>query len=90
MGTSVTGKVGFPGSHSPRFAGEPAIRPHDLTCILQLLPLNALPFRAHSFSVAANDTACNLLSFRIFGETGGLEWSQEEPNRLVHRKRDGF
>jgi predicted dehydrogenase len=30
------------------------------------------------------------LSFRIFGETGGLEWHQEEPNRLVHRKRDGF
>ena len=30
------------------------------------------------------------LCFRIFGETGGLEWFQEEPNRLVHRKRDGF
>ena len=30
------------------------------------------------------------LSFRIFGETGGLEWHQEEPNRLVHRKRDGL
>jgi len=30
------------------------------------------------------------LSFRIFGETGGLEWNQEEPNRLVHRRRDGF
>jgi predicted dehydrogenase len=30
------------------------------------------------------------LSFRIFGETGGLEWSQEEPNRLTHRRRDGF
>jgi Oxidoreductase family, C-terminal alpha/beta domain/Branched-chain amino acid transport system / permease component/Oxidoreductase family, NAD-binding Rossmann fold len=30
------------------------------------------------------------LSFRIFGETGGLEWNQEEPNRLVHRIRDGF
>ena len=30
------------------------------------------------------------LCFRIFGETGGLEWHQEEPNRLVHRKRDGF
>jgi predicted dehydrogenase len=30
------------------------------------------------------------LRFRIFGETGGLEWHQEEPNRLVHRKRDGF
>ncbi len=30
------------------------------------------------------------LSFRIFGETGGLEWNQEEPNRLVHRTRDGF
>lgn len=27
------------------------------------------------------------LSFRIFGETGGLEWNQEEPNRLTHRKR---
>jgi predicted dehydrogenase len=30
------------------------------------------------------------LSFRIFGETGGLEWHQEEPNRLVHRRRGGF
>jgi predicted dehydrogenase len=30
------------------------------------------------------------LSFRIFGETGGLDWNQEEPNRLVHRRRDGF
>jgi predicted dehydrogenase len=30
------------------------------------------------------------LSFRIFGETGGLEWNQEEPNRLTHRKRDDF
>jgi predicted dehydrogenase len=30
------------------------------------------------------------LSFRIFGEMGGLEWHQEEPNRLVHRKLDGF
>jgi predicted dehydrogenase len=30
------------------------------------------------------------LSFRIFGETGGLEWNQEEPNRLVHRDRSGF
>jgi predicted dehydrogenase len=30
------------------------------------------------------------LSFKIFGETGGLEWHQEAPNRLVHRRRDGF
>src|SRR5262249_16084131 len=30
------------------------------------------------------------LSFRIFGQTGGLEGHQEEPNRLVHRKREGF
>jgi predicted dehydrogenase len=30
------------------------------------------------------------LSFRIFGETGGLEWNQEEPNRLVHSRRDGY
>ena len=30
------------------------------------------------------------LSFRILGETGGLEWHQEEPNRLVHCKLDGF
>jgi len=30
------------------------------------------------------------LSFRIFGETGGLDWNQEEPNRLVHRRRDRF
>jgi len=30
------------------------------------------------------------LSFRVFGETGGLQWNQEEPNRLVHHRRDGF
>ena len=30
------------------------------------------------------------LCFRIFGEAGGLEWHQEEPNRLIHRKRDGL
>src|SRR6266550_9435117 len=30
------------------------------------------------------------LNFRIFGQTGGLEWHQEEPNRLVHRKTEGF
>ena len=30
------------------------------------------------------------LSFRIFGETGGLEWHQEEPNRLIHYRREGF
>jgi predicted dehydrogenase len=30
------------------------------------------------------------LCFRIFGETGGLEWYQEDPNRLVHRQRDAF
>jgi predicted dehydrogenase len=30
------------------------------------------------------------LSFRIFGQAGGLEWHQEEPNSLVHRKREGF
>jgi predicted dehydrogenase len=30
------------------------------------------------------------LSFRIFGQTGGLEWHQEEPNRLVHRKGEGL
>jgi predicted dehydrogenase len=30
------------------------------------------------------------LNFRVFGETGGLEWHQEDPNRLAHRKLDGF
>jgi predicted dehydrogenase len=30
------------------------------------------------------------LSFRIFGETGGQEWQQEEPDRLTHRRRDDF
>jgi predicted dehydrogenase len=30
------------------------------------------------------------LSFRIHGDRGGLEWHQEEPNRLVHRRHDGF
>lgn len=30
------------------------------------------------------------LSFRIHGDLGGLEWHQEEPNRLVHRRAGGF
>lgn len=30
------------------------------------------------------------LSFRIHGDKGGLEWHQEEPNRLIHRRHDGF
>jgi predicted dehydrogenase len=30
------------------------------------------------------------LSFRIFGELGGLEWHQERPNELYHRRLDGF
>ena len=30
------------------------------------------------------------LSFRIHGDKGGLEWHQEEPNRLIHRRQDAF
>jgi predicted dehydrogenase len=30
------------------------------------------------------------LSFRIHGDEGGLEWHQEQPDRLVHRRRGGF
>lgn len=30
------------------------------------------------------------LSFKIFGEKGGLEWHQENPNELRHRRLDGF
>ncbi len=30
------------------------------------------------------------LSFRIHGDKGALEWHQEEPNRLLHRRGDGF
>ncbi len=30
------------------------------------------------------------LSFRIHGDKGGLEWHQEEPNRLVHRRQGDF
>jgi predicted dehydrogenase len=30
------------------------------------------------------------LHIRVFGDHGGLEWHQEEPNRLLHRPRDGF
>ncbi len=30
------------------------------------------------------------LSFRIHGDKGGLEWYQEEPNRLLHRRAGGF
>jgi len=30
------------------------------------------------------------LSFRIFGEKGGLEWHQENPNILRHRRLNGF
>jgi predicted dehydrogenase len=30
------------------------------------------------------------LSFRIFGSQGGLEWHQEQPNELRHRRLGGF
>jgi predicted dehydrogenase len=30
------------------------------------------------------------LAFRIFGERGGLEWHQEHPNELRHRRLGGF
>lgn len=30
------------------------------------------------------------LGFRIFGSEGGLEWHQERPNELRHRRLDGF
>lgn len=30
------------------------------------------------------------LGFRIFGAEGGLEWHQERPNELRHRRLDGF
>ncbi|ACC72058.1 Gfo/Idh/MocA family oxidoreductase [Paraburkholderia phymatum] len=30
------------------------------------------------------------LSFRVHGDKGGLEWHQEEPNRLIHRRHDAF
>jgi predicted dehydrogenase len=30
------------------------------------------------------------LAIRLFGENGGLEWHQEEPNRLLYRPLDGF
>jgi predicted dehydrogenase len=30
------------------------------------------------------------LSFRVHGDKGGLEWHQEEPNRLIHRRQDAF
>ena len=30
------------------------------------------------------------LAFRIFGDKGGLEWHQEQPNELLHRRLGGF
>ena len=30
------------------------------------------------------------LSFRVFGAEGGLEWHQEHPNELLHRRLGGF
>lgn len=30
------------------------------------------------------------LSFRIFGEKGGLEWHHEQPNHLLHRRLNDF
>ncbi len=30
------------------------------------------------------------LAFRVFGETGGLEWHQENPNQLLHRRHGDF
>ena len=30
------------------------------------------------------------LRIRVFGDKGGLEWQQEDPNHLLHRPLDGF
>lgn len=30
------------------------------------------------------------LSIRIHGDLGGLEWHQETPNRMIHRRKTGF
>jgi predicted dehydrogenase len=30
------------------------------------------------------------LHIRVFGDEGGFEWHQEDPNHLIHRRRDGF
>jgi predicted dehydrogenase len=30
------------------------------------------------------------LRIRVFGDSGGLEWHQEEPNSMLHRPLDGF
>ncbi|MCB9945759.1 MAG: Gfo/Idh/MocA family oxidoreductase [Geminicoccaceae bacterium] len=30
------------------------------------------------------------LGFRIFGAKGGLEWQQEQPNTMLHRRLEGF
>ena len=30
------------------------------------------------------------LRIRVFGDRGGLEWQQEDPNHLLHRPLDGF
>ncbi|GAA4441867.1 Gfo/Idh/MocA family oxidoreductase [Ravibacter arvi] len=32
----------------------------------------------------------NSLSIRVYGETGGLEWRQMEPNSLVHKTNSGY
>src|SRR5690606_17512367 len=32
----------------------------------------------------------NALAIRVYGETGGLEWRQQEPNSLIHKTNSGY
>lgn len=32
----------------------------------------------------------NALAIRVYGETGGLEWRQQEPNSLIHRTNSSY
>mgnify|MGYP001167374536 CR=1 FL=1 len=41
----------------------------------------------HASQIAQGEE--NNLNIRVYGETGGLEWRQQEPNTLIHKTNDG-
>lgn len=97
------GALGDIGTHAFHLANfVTGLRPEALACDLQrFVPGRRLDDNAHVLlryaggargmlwcsQVAAG--AVNGLRLRVFGERGGLDWAQEEPEALVHLPLDG-
>ncbi len=69
------------------WASVPGRQSDDAACVLMRWAGGA---RGAMWVTNAAAGAEHGLGFRIFGEKGGLEWWQERPNELRHRRLGGF